>query len=129
VLINTDVYDAVHGSLRTAGLPAVDERIPFPGSGQQRRFAAAFATPIQMVAWDGTRRRMTVALPLRRPKDATIVCYWNSFALGVPRRRSLTTTPPRQPPGAVYLYCMAWSLDAYRARTASKCGSVWRPVH
>ncbi len=51
VLINTDVYDAVHGSLRTAGLPAVDERIPFPGSGQQQRFAAAFATAIQMVAW------------------------------------------------------------------------------
>ncbi len=73
---------------------------------------------------DGTRRRMTVALPLRRPRDATIVRHWNSFALGVPRRRSLTTTPPRQPPGVVYLYCMGWSLDAYRARTASKCGSV-----
>jgi hypothetical protein len=42
ILIKTTVYDAAFARMRDAGLPVVDERIPFPGSGQQRNFEAAF---------------------------------------------------------------------------------------
>ena len=43
ILIKTKVYDAAFRHLRAAGLPVVDRRIPFPGSGQQQRFEVAFA--------------------------------------------------------------------------------------
>jgi hypothetical protein len=43
ILIKATVYDAAFTALRRAGLPIVDERVPFPGSGNQRRFEAAFA--------------------------------------------------------------------------------------
>jgi len=36
------VYDLVYTALLDAGLPVVDERIPFPGSGQQKRFEEKF---------------------------------------------------------------------------------------
>jgi hypothetical protein len=42
ILIKTDVYDIAFGPLRAAGLPVIDERIPFPGSGRQKEFAEAF---------------------------------------------------------------------------------------
>ena len=42
ILIKATVYDNAFHPLRDAGLPIVDERIPFPGSGQQRRFTDAF---------------------------------------------------------------------------------------
>lgn len=42
VLIKATVYDTAYKSLRAAGLPVVNVRIPFPGSGQQRRFQEAF---------------------------------------------------------------------------------------
>ena len=42
ILIKATVYDNAFAALRDADLPVVDERVPFPGSGQQRRFAAAF---------------------------------------------------------------------------------------
>lgn len=37
ILIKTTVYDAAFRALREPGVPVVDERIPFPGSGQQKR--------------------------------------------------------------------------------------------
>jgi hypothetical protein len=43
ILIKARVYDAAYRALREAGLPVVDERVPFPGSGQQRRFEVSFA--------------------------------------------------------------------------------------
>ena len=43
ILIKATVYDVAFARLRDAGLPVVDERVPFPGSGQQRRFEEAFA--------------------------------------------------------------------------------------
>jgi hypothetical protein len=43
IVIKSSVFDLVHDALLDAGLPLVDERVPFPGSGQQRRFGAAFA--------------------------------------------------------------------------------------
>ena len=42
VLIGAPVYDLVFGSLRDAGLPVVDARLPYPGSGQQNRFKDLF---------------------------------------------------------------------------------------
>jgi hypothetical protein len=42
ILIKATVYDAAFAALRKAGLPVVGQRIPFPSSGQQRRFELAF---------------------------------------------------------------------------------------
>jgi hypothetical protein len=42
ILIKATVYDAAFAPLRDAGLPVVDVRVPFPGSGQQARFREAF---------------------------------------------------------------------------------------
>jgi hypothetical protein len=41
VIVGAPLYDLVHEPLRSAGLPVVDARLPFPGSGQQRRFLDA----------------------------------------------------------------------------------------
>jgi hypothetical protein len=38
VVIGARLYDLAHGELRDAGLPVAGVRLPFPGSGQQRRF-------------------------------------------------------------------------------------------
>jgi hypothetical protein len=51
VLVKADVFDAAYQPLQVAGLPVVDARIPFPGSGQQRRFEAAFAVALNAVRW------------------------------------------------------------------------------
>ena len=42
VLIGAAVYDAAYAVLREAGLPVADVRLPYPGSGQQRRFLDGF---------------------------------------------------------------------------------------
>lgn len=42
VVVGAPLYDLVHRPLRHAGLPVVDARMPFPGSGQQRRFQEVF---------------------------------------------------------------------------------------
>jgi hypothetical protein len=52
ILIKTSVYDAAFTALRNAGLPVVDRRVPFPGSGQQRRFEAEFALALADTAED-----------------------------------------------------------------------------
>jgi len=41
-LIKSIVYDAAFEPLREAGLDVIDERIPFPASGQQKKFLEAF---------------------------------------------------------------------------------------
>lgn len=46
ILIKATVYDAAFAALFEAGLPVVDERVPFPGSGQQKRFESAFVRAI-----------------------------------------------------------------------------------
>lgn len=43
ILIKANVYDLAFSALRTAGLPVVDVRVPFPGSGRQREFQVQFA--------------------------------------------------------------------------------------
>lgn len=50
ILIKATVYDAAFTPMMRAGLPVVDERIPFPGSGQQRRFEEAFARALKSSA-------------------------------------------------------------------------------
>jgi hypothetical protein len=47
ILIRATIYDAAFDALREAGLPVIDERVPFPGSGQQRRFEVAFARALK----------------------------------------------------------------------------------
>jgi hypothetical protein len=42
VVVGAPLYDLVHGPMRDAGLPVVDVRLPYPGSGQQRRFLDGF---------------------------------------------------------------------------------------
>lgn len=42
IVIKASVFDLARDPIVSAGLPLIDERVPFPGSGQQRRFVAAF---------------------------------------------------------------------------------------
>lgn len=42
VLIGAAVYDVAFAPLVEAGVPVVDLRLPYPGSGQQRRFLEGF---------------------------------------------------------------------------------------
>lgn len=42
ILIKATVYDAAFGPLQDAGLPGVNRRIPFPGSGRQVEFRQEF---------------------------------------------------------------------------------------
>ena len=42
VLIAAPVYDTLFGSLMEKGIPVVDCRLPFPGSGHQREFRDQF---------------------------------------------------------------------------------------
>jgi hypothetical protein len=47
IVIKTSVFDLVRDALLDAGLPLVEEHVPFPGSGQQRRFEASFARALR----------------------------------------------------------------------------------
>jgi hypothetical protein len=49
ILIKTTVYDTAYPLLKAAELPVIAERIPFPGSGQQRRFEEAFRRALTSV--------------------------------------------------------------------------------
>jgi len=42
IVVGAPLYDLVRGPMREAGLPLVDVRLPYPGSGQQRRFLEGF---------------------------------------------------------------------------------------
>jgi hypothetical protein len=48
VLVGARLYDVAYDALREARLPVIDVRLPFPGSGQQRRFLD-LATPVLRV--------------------------------------------------------------------------------
>lgn len=48
VLIGAAVYDAAFEPMRRAGLPVVDVRLPYPGSGQQHRFAMHFTEALRL---------------------------------------------------------------------------------
>jgi hypothetical protein len=51
VTIKASVYDLTHEPLRAANLPVVDQRVPFPGSGQQRRFLETMGRALDLIAW------------------------------------------------------------------------------
>ena len=42
VLVGARTYDHTYDALDAAGLPVIDVRLPYPGSGQQRRFLEGF---------------------------------------------------------------------------------------
>lgn len=46
-LIKSSVYDAAFTPLRDAGLPVIDERMPFPASGQQTKFLEGFRRAVR----------------------------------------------------------------------------------
>jgi hypothetical protein len=47
LLVGAPLYDLLYRPLRAAGLPVVDVRMPFPGSGQQRRFLDAIVPLVE----------------------------------------------------------------------------------
>lgn len=47
ILIKHVVYDAAFEALTEAGLPVVDEQLPFPASGQQKKFLEAFRRAVE----------------------------------------------------------------------------------
>lgn len=51
IVIKTRVYDEVAHGLRQAGLPIVNARIAFPGSGQQRRFEFEMQAALDSIGW------------------------------------------------------------------------------
>jgi hypothetical protein len=51
VLIKADVFDSAYRLLRDEGLPVVKQRIPFPGSGQQRKFESAFRSALDQIGF------------------------------------------------------------------------------
>lgn len=51
ITIKANVCDLCQGPLRDAGLPVVEERVPFPGSGRQREFLAAMHRALQTIGW------------------------------------------------------------------------------
>lgn len=69
ILIKTNVYDIAFSALREANLPVVNERIPFPGSGQQKRFEKAFASALKKEAEGGALTRL-----LALSSDRTSCC-------------------------------------------------------
>jgi hypothetical protein len=51
ITIKANVCDLVQQPLRAAGLHVVDERVPFPGSGQQPRFLTAMDAALDSIGW------------------------------------------------------------------------------
>ena len=52
ILIKSSVYDLCYEVLAAAGLPVIDERMPFPASGQQKRFLEAFGRALSIAGWN-----------------------------------------------------------------------------
>lgn len=55
ILIKAPVFDAAFARLKRAGLPVVDARIPFPGSGHQLEFEQAMGDALDSIGWSRTR--------------------------------------------------------------------------
>ncbi|WP_286959542.1 hypothetical protein [Arsenicicoccus sp. UBA7492] len=52
VLVKRNVFELLNAPMRDAGLPVLhDDFVPFPGSGQQRRFRERFAQAISSLGW------------------------------------------------------------------------------
>ncbi|MFI4991426.1 MAG: hypothetical protein ACHQHO_11005 [Solirubrobacterales bacterium] len=51
ITIKANVCDLTQPALRAAGLAVVDQRVPFPGNGQQRRFLEDMDTALDSIGW------------------------------------------------------------------------------
>jgi hypothetical protein len=51
ITIKANVFDLCQQPLRAAGLHVAGVRVPFPGSGQQRRFLAQMSVALAAVGW------------------------------------------------------------------------------
>jgi hypothetical protein len=51
ITIKANVCDLTQPALRAAGLDVVDQRVPFPGSGQQRRFLERMGAALDSIGW------------------------------------------------------------------------------
>jgi hypothetical protein len=51
ITIKANVCDLCQEPLRAAGLDVVSERVPFPGSGQQRRFVQGMSRALASIDW------------------------------------------------------------------------------
>lgn len=51
LLIKSSVYDAAYEAMAGAGIPVVDERMPFPASGQQKKFLESFRRAVAVSGW------------------------------------------------------------------------------
>jgi hypothetical protein len=68
ILIKVNVYDAAYQSLRDAGLPVVDERLPFPSTGRQLEFAAGFKRALKSAGFRTPAARKSGNTPRARPR-------------------------------------------------------------
>lgn len=48
ILIKSNVYDLAYDAFVSAGLNVIDVRMPFPGSGQQKKFETEFARALKL---------------------------------------------------------------------------------
>jgi hypothetical protein len=55
ILIKATDHDAAFAALARTQMPVVDQRIPFPGSGQQRRFEEGMRLALNRIGWDRGR--------------------------------------------------------------------------
>jgi hypothetical protein len=51
ITIKTNVCELTQSPLGAAGLRVVDRRVPFPGSGQQRRFLETMGAALDSIGW------------------------------------------------------------------------------
>ncbi len=51
ITIKANVCDLAQPVLSAAGLDVIDQRIPFPGSGQQRRFLQTMGDALDSIGW------------------------------------------------------------------------------
>ena len=56
LLVGAPLFDLAYDALRAAGLPVLEARLPYPGSGQQRRFLDGFRELVQSPATQEMRR-------------------------------------------------------------------------
>ena len=55
VLVKATVYDSASAALHERGLPAVDERIHFPGNGRQKAFEEGMRRALRQIGWTRPR--------------------------------------------------------------------------
>ena len=56
ILIKATVFETLYWPMKNAGLPVIDIKVPFPGSGQQTRFEIAMRDALDSAGWHATTR-------------------------------------------------------------------------